>query len=107
MSKEKKTQNLRPQDFISHIPVLNSAGTALQVTPRIISLEYHACRNHTQPLISAKPSTLAQKKQRDKHRDPCVQAMSFDVFPCTQIFSKDASIFIYIQICYLQIPMHI
>ena len=34
MSQE-KTQNLKPQDFISHIPVLNSAGTALQVTPRI------------------------------------------------------------------------
>ena len=60
---KKKTQNLRPQDFISHIPVLNSAGTALQVTPRIISLEYHACRNHTQPLISAKPSALAQKNK--------------------------------------------
>ena len=30
--KKKNTQNLRPQDFISHIPVLHSAGTALQVT---------------------------------------------------------------------------
>ena len=97
----KTPQNLRPQDFISHIPVLNSAGTALQVTPRIISLEYHACRIHTQPLISAKPSTMAQK---DKGINigihvfrPCL-LMSFDVFPCTQIYSKDASIFIYIYI---------
>ena len=32
---KKNPQNLRPQDFISHIPVLNSAGTALQVTARI------------------------------------------------------------------------
>ena len=63
-----KTQNLRPQDFISHIPVLNSARTTLQVTPHIISLEYHACRNHTQPLISAKPSTMAQKKHRARIR---------------------------------------
>ena len=32
---KKKQQNLKPQDFFSHIPILNSARTALQVTPRI------------------------------------------------------------------------
>ena len=68
----RKTQNLRPQDFISHIPVLNSARTALQVTPRIISLEYHACRNHTQPLISAKPSTMAQKNKGPESGAPAL-----------------------------------
>ena len=107
--KKKKTQNLRPQDFISHIPVLNSARTALQVTPRIISLEYHACRNHTQPLISAKPSTMAQKNKGINIGIhvfwPCL-LMSFHVLKYIYI-QIDASIFQYIQIYYLQIPIHI
>ena len=95
---KKKTQNLRPQDFISHIPVWNSARTPLQVSPRIICLEYHACRNQTQPLISAKPCAMAQKNKGINIGIhvfwPCL-LMSFDVFPCTQLYSNRCK---YIQI---------
>ena len=55
---KKKQQNLKPQDFFSHIPILNSARTALQVTPR----------------ISANLSWANVPKKNDKTSDPKISS---------------------------------
>ena len=106
MSQEKNTKPQTPRFHLTH-PCFelcrnSSPSYTADYQPWISCLQESYTTTHFCKAIHYGP-----KKQRDKHRDPCVQAMSFDVFPCTQIYSKDASIFIYIQIYYLQIPMHI
>ena len=99
---------MTPKFHLTH-PVLNPAGTVLQVTPRIsanlswtnvprknpqnlkfqvapriINVEYHTAGNHTQPLMSTKPSAMTKKTAFQQQKQLCfssrVYAMSTSGF---------------------------